>query len=146
MCYLQIIYIYFYKYTKSNQQTNIYINITNRIMKYFEALKIYNEGKQTWCSPRKGSDDYKEVIAIMKSKLKSSTKSPLKSPLKSPMKSPLYKEIDVSSKKPSSKSLLFNKANVIQRFLKNKLILTKNNLDTRVQRYHLIKKRFGQLT
>ena len=115
-------------------QTNIYISIINRKMKYFEALKIYNEGKQAWCSPRKGSEDYKKVIAIMKSKLKS------------PMKSPLYKEVEVSSKKPSSKSLLFNKANVIQRFLKNKLILTKNNLDTRVQRYHLIKKRFGQLT
>ena len=103
-------------------------------MKYFEALKIYNEGKSAWCSPRKGTVDYKEVIAIMKSKFKS------------PHVSPLFKKGDVSSKKPSSKSLLFKKANVIQRFLKNKLILTKNNLDTRVQRYYLIKKRFEKLT
>jgi hypothetical protein len=123
-------------------------------MKYFEALRIYNEGKQAWCSPRKGTDDYNEVIAIMKSKLKPLIKTyfkrpirkRIKVPIKSPQLSPLYKEVDVSSKKPSSKSLLFNKANVIQRFLKNKLILTKNNLDTRVQRYYLIKKRFGQLT
>lgn len=34
-------------------------------MKYFEALKIYNDGKPTWCSPRKGTNDYKKVIAIM---------------------------------------------------------------------------------
>jgi hypothetical protein len=123
-------------------------------MKYFEALRIYNEGKQAWCSPRKGTDDYNEVITIMKSKLKPLIKTDfkrpirkrIKVPIKSPQLSPLYKEADVSSKKPSSKSLLFNKANIIQRFLKNKLILTKNNLDTRVQRYYLIKKRFEQLT
>lgn len=35
-------------------------------MKYSDALKIYNEGKPAWCSPRKGSNDYKAVIAIMK--------------------------------------------------------------------------------
>jgi len=118
-------------------------------MKYSDALKIYNEGKPAWCSPRKGSNDYKAVLAIMKGGV-------------SPPKSPLFKKTDVStkkassskssspkmvgsSKKPSSKSLLFKKANVIQRFLKNKLILTKNNLDTRVQRYHLIKKRLADI-
>ena len=51
----------------------------------------------------------------------------------------------VSSKKPSSKSLMFKNANVIQRFLKNKLIITKNNLDTRIQRYNLIKKRLADI-
>ena len=35
-------------------------------MKYFEALKKYNEGKPTWCFPRKGTVDYKAIIAIMK--------------------------------------------------------------------------------
>ena len=27
-------------------------------MKYSDALKIYNQGKPVWCSPRKGSNDY----------------------------------------------------------------------------------------
>lgn len=40
-------------------------------MKYFEALKIYNDGKPTWCSPRKGTNDYKKVIAIMSGKSRS---------------------------------------------------------------------------
>lgn len=45
-------------------------------MKYFEALKIYNEGKPTWCSPRKGTNDYKKVIAIMSGKSRSLPKMP----------------------------------------------------------------------
>jgi len=98
-------------------------------MKYYEALKVYNQGKPTWCSPRKGTEDYKKILAIMKGNSRSPSKSPLKSPLKD------------SFKKPSTESLLFRKANIIQRFLKNKLILTKYNLDTRVQRYNLIRKR-----
>jgi len=102
-------------------------------MKYLDALKIYNEGKTIWCSPRKGSADYNEVIAIMRGTSKSSEKS---SPIKI---------ADISSKKPSSRSLLYKKANIIQRFLKNKLIITKNNLDTRVQRYNLIKKRLANI-
>jgi hypothetical protein len=126
-------------------------------MKYLDALKIYNKGKPAWCSPRKGSADYKTVIAIMKGVRQSTPLSPKKT-------SQLKVSIEIakiSSKKPSSKSLLFNKANVIQRFiklknkliitkynkanviqrfLKNKLILTKHNLDTRIQRYNLIKK------
>jgi hypothetical protein len=35
-------------------------------MNYFDALKIYNEGKPAWCSPRRGTFEYKAVIAIMK--------------------------------------------------------------------------------
>jgi hypothetical protein len=34
---------------------------------------------------------------------------------------------------------------MIQHFLKRKLILTKNNLDTRIQRYHLIMKRLNNI-
>jgi hypothetical protein len=41
--------------------------------------------------------------------------------------------------------LLFNNAKIIQRFLKKKLVLTKHNLDTRIQRYHLIKKRLDSI-
>jgi len=33
--------------------------------KYNEALKEYNEGKDKWCMPRKGSDDYKLIIKIV---------------------------------------------------------------------------------
>ena len=32
---------------------------------YFEALKEYNRGKDKWCMPRKGSDDYKLIIKII---------------------------------------------------------------------------------
>jgi hypothetical protein len=124
-------------------------------MKYSDALKIYNEGKPAWCSPRKGSNDYNAVLAIMKGAPKSPKKSSvlnktdISSKKASLAKASLAKAslvmAKISSKKPSSKSLLFKKANVIQRFLKNKLILTKNNLDTRVQRYHLIKKRLADI-
>ena len=35
-------------------------------MKYIEALKKYNEGKDKWCMPRKGSEDYLNIIRMMK--------------------------------------------------------------------------------
>ena len=111
-------------------------------MKYSDALKIYNEGKPAWCSPRKGSNDYKAVLAIMKGVPKSPSKASL---AKSSLSKASLAMAKVSSKKPSSKSLMFKKANVIQRFLKNKLIITKNNLDTRIQRYNLIKKRLADI-
>ena len=116
-------------------------------MKYSDALKIYNEGKPAWCSPRKGSNDYKAVIAIMKGVPKSPSKTSLAktSLAKSSLSKASLAMAKVSSKKPSSKSLMFKKANVIQRFLKNKLIITKNNLDTRIQRYNLIKKRLADI-
>jgi hypothetical protein len=130
-------------------------------MKYLDALKIYNQGKPAWCSPRKGSADHKAVIAIMKGDRLSTPLSAKKSsPLKaSPSKSSLAKSSSlkssplksslaiakISSKKPSSKSLLFKNANIIQRFLKNKLIITKQNLDTRIQRYNIIKKRLADI-
>ena len=116
-------------------------------MKYSDALKIYNEGKPAWCSPRKGSNDYKAVLAIMKGVPKSPSKASLiKATLaKSSLSKASLAMAKVSSKKPSSKSLMFKKANVIQRFLKNKLIITKNNLDTRIQRYNLIKKRLADI-
>ena len=116
-------------------------------MKYSDALKIYNEGKPAWCSPRKGSNDYKAVIAIMKGVPKSPSKTSLAktSIAKSSLSKASLAMAKVSSKKPSSKSLMFKNANVIQRFLKNKLIITKNNLDTRIQRYNLIKKRLADI-
>jgi hypothetical protein len=50
-----------------------------------------------------------------------------------------------SSKKPKTAELQFKNANVIQGFLKNKLVLSKYNLQTRIQRYNLIRKRLEQL-
>ena len=35
-------------------------------MKYIDALKKYNEGKDKWCMPRKGSEDYLNIIKIVK--------------------------------------------------------------------------------
>jgi hypothetical protein len=40
-------------------------------MKWIEALKIYNQSKNMWCIPKKGTEDYNEVIAIMKGERKS---------------------------------------------------------------------------
>jgi hypothetical protein len=36
-------------------------------MKWIEALKIYNQSKGMWCIPKKGTEDYNEVIGIMNS-------------------------------------------------------------------------------
>ena len=101
-------------------------------MKYIEALKKYNEGKDKWCMPRKGSEDYLNIIKMVKNVLKNK-------------KDKLDTSNIILFKKPSSKSLLFKNANIIQRFLKNKLIIKKNNLETRIQRYNLIRKRLEQL-
>lgn len=35
-------------------------------MKYFEALKIFNQGKSSYCSPKKGTSDHAKVLAIQK--------------------------------------------------------------------------------
>jgi len=35
-------------------------------MKYIDALKKYNEGKDKWCTPRKGSVDYFKIRKMMK--------------------------------------------------------------------------------
>ena len=132
-------------------------------MKYIDALKKYNEGKDRWCTPRKGSADYLKIRKMMKEITTSATSaasasaSPKKASAKkasaSPKKASAAKKaaaafasvIISSSKKPSSKTLLFKNAVMIQRFLKRKLILTKNNIDTRVQRYQLIKKRLDSI-
>jgi len=65
-------------------------------MKYFEALKIYNDGKPAWCSPRKGTEKYKKVIAIMNGKSPKSPKSSPKSPKSSPKHpKPLFKRSNI---------------------------------------------------
>jgi thiamine kinase-like enzyme len=134
-------------------------------MKYIDALKKYNEGKDKWCTPRKGTEDYMKILKLMNGTSASSVKkSPVakKVPVKKvPVKKVPVKKVPVAKKSPvvspiakspkrassiSPKTTLYKNATLIQRFLKNKLILTKNNLDTRVQRYHLIKKRLDKIT
>ena len=46
-------------------------------MKYIDALRKYNEGKDKWCSPRKGSEDYLNIIKMVKkiSKIKKTKKT-----------------------------------------------------------------------
>jgi len=34
-------------------------------MKWTDALKIWNEGKGTWCVPKKGTEAHAEVMRIV---------------------------------------------------------------------------------
>jgi hypothetical protein len=34
-------------------------------MKWTDALKIWNQGKGTWCIPKKGTEDHAEVMKIV---------------------------------------------------------------------------------
>jgi hypothetical protein len=114
-------------------------------MKYIDALKKYNEGKDKWCTPRKGSVDYLKIKKMMKDMASASPKKASVS-AKSASSKKTSSIIASLRKKVSPKTTFYKNANMIQRFLKNKLILTKNNLDTRVQRYQLIKKRLDKIT
>ena len=73
-------------------------------MKYIDALKIYNEGKDKWCMPRKGTEDYLKIINLMKkiSNIKNSTDG---------------KKSDVND----------GKIRGLQAAIKRRLILNKNN-------------------
>ena len=44
-------------------------------MKYIDALRKYNEGKDKWCIPRKGTEDYLKIRVMMRMKSKSSSSS-----------------------------------------------------------------------
>jgi hypothetical protein len=37
-------------------------------MKYIDALRKYNEGKDKWCVPRKGTEDYIKIRNMMNMK------------------------------------------------------------------------------
>jgi hypothetical protein len=37
-------------------------------MKYIDALRKYNEGKDKWCVPRKGTEDYVKIRNMMNMK------------------------------------------------------------------------------
>jgi hypothetical protein len=65
-------------------------------MRWVEALKIWNDSKDTWCIPKKGTKGYDEVIAIMNGKKepcppcpkprKAASRSPSPEPKKAPKK------------------------------------------------------------
>ena len=42
-------------------------------MKYIDALRKYNEGKDKWCIPRKGTEDYLKIRMMMRMKSKTSS-------------------------------------------------------------------------
>jgi hypothetical protein len=86
------------------------------MMKYFEALKIYNDGKPAWCSPRKGTEKYKKVIAIMNGKSPKSPKHP-KSPPKHPKSSPKSSPKSPKSSPKSSPKPLFKRSNIVKLLL-----------------------------
>lgn len=37
-------------------------------MKWIDALRVFNEGKPSWCIPKKGSKDYNTVRSLMQPK------------------------------------------------------------------------------
>lgn len=139
-------------------------------MKYIDALRKYNEGSDKWCIPRKGSEDYfkirnmmKKISSIQKSKSKDSSKENLIEKnrrikvLQAAIKRRLIKPATKSSKNAyNSSSRAFSSdyyknqtvikmATNIQKFLHNKLIANKNNLNNRVNTFKLVSKRIADL-
>ena len=51
----------------------------------------------------------------------------------------------IASKKPSVADMQFKNAKIIQRFLKNKVLLNKNNLERRINRFYIIRDRLDEL-
>ena len=89
-------------------------------MKYIDALKKYNEGKDKWCIPRKGSVDYLQMMKMVNK----------------------IKKIKKSDGKKTSKDKDNNKDNAskiknIQAAIKRRLILNKinKNSDAKVIKY-----------
>ena len=78
-------------------------------MNYLEALKIYNKGQNSWCSPRKGTPEYYMVKAIMN---KNSSKS-LSSIKKSSKSSSQVMSKNIAMVKPSSSSIEVPKKRIL---------------------------------
>ena len=72
-------------------------------MKYIDALKKYNEGKDKWCAPRKGSIDYLAIRDMMKK----TTSSPI-AKKKTRSASPIAKKKTTSSPVKKDKLELMN--------------------------------------
>jgi len=122
-------------------------------MKYIEALRKYNEGKNKWCMPRKGSSDYitiKRMIdknyqeKMVSAKLKTSAKSSTKSLKNSDIYKSLSKDnriiIDNLSKKPKIKKspnifISDKRIQKIQKFFKKYAVKDKYILENRIKYY-----------
>lgn len=78
------------------------------------ALKKWNTGKQTWCLPKKGTDAYNEVMALMPGKkLKESAEPEKAAP---PMKIPMEKQRKPMSDKDAPKIKFVEPAKKEERF------------------------------
>ena len=84
-------------------------------MKYIDALKKYNEGKDKWCMPRKGSVDYLQMMKMVNkiTKIKKSAGN------------------DTSKDKSKDKDTRIRK---IQAAIKRRLVLNKNR-DIKIMKY-----------
>ena len=51
-----------------------FINTQGKKSPFWKALEQWNGNKSSWCIPKKGSADYKEVLDIMQKHLKPKTK------------------------------------------------------------------------
>jgi hypothetical protein len=71
-------------------------------MNYLEALKIYNEGKNSWCSPRKGTPEYYIVKSIMNKNSDKSLNSAKRSKTSSIISAKNKEELKTSSLSSSS--------------------------------------------
>ena len=81
-------------------------------MKYIDALKKYNEGKDKWCMPRKGSEDYLNIIKMVK-KI-----------------SNIKKTKGIKDKKDGNEA--DKKIRVLQAAIKRKLMINKNKISTSI--------------
>ena len=123
-------------------------------MKYIEALRKYNEGKNKWCMPRKGSSDYMIIKKMVdknyqgkKVVAKSSTKQSTKSLKHSDIYKSLSKEnrniIDKASKKPKIKKspnlfMTDKRIQKIQKFFKKYAVKDKYVLKNRIKYYEYL--------
>ena len=73
-------------------------------MKYTDALKIYNEGKSKWCSPRKGTKDYEKIKIIQGKPVEKKKSAKPAKPVEAVAKKKAVKPIKSSIKMPKSVS------------------------------------------
>jgi hypothetical protein len=84
-------------------------------MKYIDALRKYNEGKDKWCVPRKGTEDYVKIRNMMNMKGTNETENykirdwiPLNKIRKSPLLSLNPNAISFLSLKENKKYINYN--------------------------------------
>jgi len=125
-------------------------------MKYYEALRIWNDkmGHKMYCSPRRGTPQHAEVIAIQKG-IKAPALAPTPAPAPASITSAPAPASITSAPAPASitsapapkptESFDYDNINRIKRFLKDKLILNKYTLKNRINKYRVIRDRLNEL-